>query len=284
MQELSRRQWLKLAAGATAGACALASPLRLLAQSGNRGPSFGVQLYTARALMEKNVAKTLAKTAKTGFKEVELAGLFDNAPKEFKKMLDDAGLTAPSSHIPLQGFEKDFGKTLESALTLGNKYIVLPYIMPEQRQSFDIYKHVADLLNTCGEQAKQAGITVAYHNHDFEFEQLAEGQPMAFLLNNTDKDLVQFELDLYWASKVNQDPVAIFKQHPGRFPLWHVKDMAKDGSIANVGEGTIDFQRIFDAANVAGLRHGFIEHDSTKKPIATFKRGYKTLQTLQLPS
>ncbi len=279
MQKISRRQWLKMTA-ATATALAAGNPITALAKTDKGGPGFGVQLYTARHMMEANVADTLAKTAATGCREVELAGLFDHSPSEFKQLLNKNGLTAPASHIPLPEFENNFDQALETALALGNKYLVLPYILPEQRKTFDIYKHIAELLNSCGEKSQKVGVTVAYHNHEFEFDQFEEGQPLEYLLNNTDANLVSFELDLYWVTQAKQDPVSIFKQHPGRFPLWHIKDLAKDGSITDVGKGTIDFKRIFDVADIAGLKHGFIEHDKTKDPIATFHQGFKELTSL----
>ena len=133
-------------------------------------------------------------------------------------------------------------------------------------------------MNGWAAACKQAGMRFAYHNHDFEFMPLEGEVPYDIILRQTDPETVFLELDLYWASKAGQDPVTLFENNPGRFPLWHVKDMAADGSIADVGDGVIDFPRIFSVADQAGLEHAFIEHDNTTHPQATLRKGLAATQ------
>jgi sugar phosphate isomerase/epimerase len=249
--------------------------------SGNRAQvRVGVQLYTLRSLMEKDVRKTLQQVAATGYSEVELAGYYDHSPSELRRILDGEGLSAPASHIALDMLDQQFDAVLAGAMVLGNEYIVLPYLFEHQRTSIDDYKRLADKMNHWGEACQKAGIRFAYHNHDFEFMPLDSELPYNIILQQTDRQTAFLELDLYWATKAGQDPVALFEDNPGRFPLWHVKDMAVDGSIVDVGDGVIDFPRIFSAANQAGLEHGIIEHDTTTNPQATIRKGLATVKKL----
>lgn len=281
MNTLTRRQWLK---GAMAGIVSLQfGGCGIAGADSKRIPGMGVQLYSARKLMEQDVAKTLAMTAATGYHNVELAGLFNHSAKEFRNMLDNAGLRAPANHVPLAAMQENIAAVIDDAATLGNDYIVLPYLMPEQRKSLDDYKRVIELLNKTAELAKKAGMRMAYHNHDFEFQMLEGQKPYDLLLQQTDPDMVFFEMDLYWVKKAQHDPIALIKANPGRFLLWHLKDMAEDGSFANVGAGIMDFQSLFDVADVSGLEYGFVEHDTTSNPEETFREAWQTLHSLNPP-
>jgi len=267
-----------MAAGVGVGFASMALPVF---SGGNRGQAgIGVQLYTLRHLMEKNVRMTLQLVAAAGYSEVELAGYYDHSPYDLRCILDGEGLTAPSTHILLDTLNKEFDSVLEGAISLGNKYIVLPYLLEHQRTSLDDYKRLADKMSAWGEACQKAGIRFAYHNHDFEFMRLDGEFPYDIILQQTDRDLVFLELDLYWATKAGHDPVKIIEDNPGRFPLWHIKDMGTDGRIVDVGDGVIDFQRIFLLADQAGLKHGFIEHDTTAHPQATLRKGLAVVKQI----
>jgi len=240
----------------------------------------GLQLYTVRDAMEKDAAGTLARVAQIGFNSVEGATytgtqkFYGMEAKPFAKLLKDNGLIIPSSHYRL-GEEKnkgeivkgtvlhDWNKAVDDASELGAKYMVCAWLSPEERGSLDHYKYIAEQLNIAGETCKKHGIQLCYHNHDFEFEKQQKIFPFDVLINNADKNLVKFEIDLYWIKKAKQDPVALFKKHPGRFPLWHVKDMdsTPQHSFTEVGNGIIDFKEIFDRADTAGLQYFFVEQD-----------------------
>ena len=141
-------------------------------------------------------------------------------------------------------------KAVEDAATLGQKYMVVAYLMPEERKSLDDYKKIAADLNKAGETCKKAGIQLCYHNHDFEFQAMEGTLPFDILMSQTDSKLIKVELDLYWAVKANHQPLDLFKKYPKRIELWHVKDMDNTDKkfFTEVGSGTIDFTSIFKAA------------------------------------
>ena len=145
--------------------------------------------------------------------------------------------------------------------------MVCAWLSPTERGNIDHYKKLADYLNTAGETCKKAGIQLCYHNHDFEFETIDGQVPYDLMLKTLDPKLVSMELDLYWTTYANHDPIKLFEAHPGRFNQWHVKDMRKDDRKLNadVGTGSIDFKSIFAKADVAGFKHFYIEHDTFPK-------------------
>jgi len=274
---IRRRTFLGLVAGGVGlGIANLGLPG--LAGGSKKQVGVGVQLFTLRDLMEESVPKTLQLVAATGYSEVELAGYYNHSPADLRRALEAEGLRAPATHILLDALDKDFNAVLEGALELRCQYIVLPYLLEHQRISLDDYKRLADKMNGWGEACRKAGVRFAYHNHHFEFAPLENVLPYDIILQKTDPELVFLELDLYWVTKAGQDPVKLFEHHPGRFPLWHIKDMAADGSIADVGDGVIDFPRIFAVADKAGLERGFIEHDTTNHPEVTIRKGLAAMK------
>lgn len=264
----------------------------------SKGSLIGLQLYTVRDAMEKDPAGTLARVAKIGFTSVEGATytgsqkFYGMSPSAFAKLLKENGLVIPSSHYRL-GEETNNGsavegtilhnwdKAVDDAAEAGVKYMVCAYLSVDERKGTDHYKYVADQLNTAGERCKKAGLQLCYHNHDFEFIPQDNVLPYDILLS-ADKDLVKMEVDLYWVTKAGRDPIALFDQHPGRFPLWHVKDMDNTDKkdFTEVGNGVIDFKRIFAQSGKAGMQYFFVEQDkcpgspfdSITKSIAYIKR------------
>ena len=224
----------------------------------------GVQLYTVRDEMKRDVAATLARVAQIGYTEVEFAGYFDHTPSEIRAMLDANRLTAPSAHVPLQMLQADLSGVLAAAKTIGHQYIVCPWLDPSQRgSSVEAWKTFGATLTDIGRQVQQAGLQFAYHNHDFEFTKIGDAVPFDVLLANSDPQLVKLEMDLYWATKAGQDPLAWFAKYPGRFPLVHVKDgSAGKMEMEPVGSGSIDWKRIFAKRELAGIKHYFVEHDN----------------------
>ncbi|MFD1467091.1 sugar phosphate isomerase/epimerase family protein [Hymenobacter caeli] len=272
---LSRRSFLASSALLSAGL--LVSP-SLLAYNKRY---IGLQLYTVREAMAKDPAGTLAQLAKIGYNSVEGATytgsqqFYGMTPQAFAALLKQNGLIMPSSHYrlgeemangaPVPGtMLHDWDRAVDDAAAAGVKYMVCAYLSEAERGTLDHYKYVADQLNKAGERCQKAGLQLCYHNHDFEFK-AQNGQLPYDLLLATDKKLVQMELDLYWVTKAGHDPLALFKQHPGRFPLWHVKDMDKtlQQAFTEVGNGSIDFKKIFAHAKEAGLQYFFVEQDAT---------------------
>lgn len=242
----------------------------------------GIQLYTVRGLMEQDVEGTLAALAHIGYDEVELAGLHGRSARAMRSILDRLELTAPAGHISLQQIRDDMDRVLEDAATLGHRYVVCPFIDGADR-SVSGYRRVAELFDGAAQAADRVDVGFAYHNHDFEFTPLPDGSlPYDLILAETDPALVQMEMDLFWITKGGADPLAYFARHPGRFPLVHVKDMTAAGEMVNVGEGAIDFARIFARSEQAGIRHYFVEHDQPSAPLDDVKVSYDYLRRLDV--
>lgn len=235
----------------------------------------GLQLYTLRDELPKDVKGTLEKVAKAGYTTVETYGFsikdqfWGLTPKELKKILDDNGLKAVSGHYNLGSFLYD-GNTaeliaaIEAAKVLKNEFLTVPWIDEPFRRSIEDYKKIAARVNEAAEMCKKAGLKLAYHNHDFEFKKYDGVTGYEILLKETDKDLVYFELDLYWVVHSGNDPLKLFKENPGRFKMWHVKDKDKNNNDLNteVGSGTIDFKPFFAAAKQSGMVHFFVEQEN----------------------
>jgi sugar phosphate isomerase/epimerase len=272
-------------------ACALGGGLAGLARpaGARRLERVGLQLYTVRAELVRDVEATLARVAEIGFSEVELAGLAGLTPAAFAELLKRHGLAAPSGHTQLGELEGDrLEAQLEACATLGHRYLVCAWLAPDQRRSIDQYRAHAELFNRAGERCRSAGVRLAYHNHDFELAP-PEGPdgdtvPLDVLLDRCDPQLVAFELDLYWITKGGGDPLAYFERWPGRFELFHVKDMdaTEARSFTEVGAGVIDFERIFAHAGEAGVRHSFVEQDVVKGDLwQSLRTSYETVRALR---
>ena len=251
------------------------------AASGNLGP-LGVQLYTVRDEMKKDVAATLARVARIGYKEVEFAGYFGRSPREIRALLDANGLRAPSSHLqgPIVGDE--WAAALDAATVIGHEWVVVPWIDASQRRTLDDVRRVAERFDQAAADAQRAGLRFAYHNHDFEFAPVEGRLPYDVLLEHTDPSLVAMEMDLYWITKAGQDPLAYFAKHPGRFPMVHVKDAKGDAArtMTEVGSGVIDWRRLLSHRGEAGIRHYFVEHDQPADAFASIESSYRYLAGL----
>lgn len=278
--ELNRRSFIKTSALASTALAIM--PSCLSASESSR--KIGVQLYTVRQEMENDPMGTLKLIADIGYKSIEAAGYADGktygfSGKELKSILNDLGLEFTSGHIRQNVFENSFDQAIEFMTEAGQEYAVFPWLAPDQRTSIDQFKGYAETLNRCAEKAQKAGITVCYHNHDFEFQTLEGQLPIDVLMNETDADLVKMELDLYWITKAGFDPIAFFQEHQGRVPLWHVKDMANtpERGFAEVGTGTIDFKKIFEAKNASGMKCFFVEQDVSEHPMQSIQTSYTNL-------
>jgi sugar phosphate isomerase/epimerase len=273
----SRREFLRITAAGAVGAA-------FLSQYGCKSnPEIGLQLYTIRDAMDKDVPGSLKKVSEIGYKYIELAGYADGKfykyePIEFRKMVNDLGMEILSSHTQVEGA----GVTLDNAkkmaedhAKLGVKYCLQPWIVEEMRTTIASYQRMAANWNQIGEIMKEFGMQFGYHNHNFEFGTL-EGKIPYFdvMLADLDKNLVTMELDIFWTTKAGQDPVEIFKKYPGRFQLLHMKDMytkeapffttvgVKD--FAPVGDGVIDFKRILAEKKTAGMKYMVVEQDQSR--------------------
>ncbi len=256
----------------------------------------GLALYTVRDDMGKDAKATLQAVADTGYKNIEAAGYKDGkyynmTPQDFKKLLNNLGLNPISTHqsaITLDNADVMFA----DAKTAGFEYFVVPvppmglFKYYKETQSMGMTggaANLAKILSTLGEKCDKAGLKLLYHNHDFEFKKDKEGiVTIDYLLENTNPKYVNFQMDLYWVIKAGADPVAYFKKYPGRFKIWHVKDMDDQGRFAPVGNGNIDFSVILANKKLSGMEYYLVEQDRTfnMKPLEAIKVSHKGLKEI----
>ena len=258
----------------------------------------GVQVYTVRNALANNFAGTIKNVAEIGYDYIELFNykegkIYDKPVKEISSIIADNNIKAVSLHVgtgarsPDQDatMVKNWERVVADAAEMGLDYLVCAYLAESERKSIDDYKKVADLFNKSAEVCQQYGIQFGYHNHAFEFTAMEDKVPYDILLAQTDKDLVKMELDLYWIIKAGQDPLKYFKAHHGRFPLWHVKDMSKNDEqyFTEVGNGSIDWQTIFQHTEMSGMKRFFVEQDvcRDKSPLERLAISYKYLKQLE---
>lgn len=259
----------------------------------------GMTLYTLRDEMSTNPKETLKKVADIGYKYVEAVEykdgkLYNMTPEAFKKELNDLGMVPLSVHMGMLNLE-NANELIADAKAAGFKYIVAPvppmslFKYDQKTQSLsmtDNLDSLVNILNILGQKITAAGLEFLYHNHNFEFEENQNGVvPIDYMLENLDSSNVNFQMDLYWVIKAGADPVTYFEKYPGRFKIWHVKDMDEQGRFAPVGEGTIDFKRIFEKKDLSGMEYYIVEQDQTyggMEPIEAIKISHEELKSLGL--
>ena len=291
MKQQSRRDFLKNGLLATSAVALLPNAL-LAAHDGPNHKHIGVQLWSVKDDMKADAKGTLAKLAKMGYKEVEGFGydngkFFGYTPSELAKALAENGLKMPSFHgmITSKDYEggvlsERFKKMAQDCKAVGVETIFCPWMDTEDRPKARL---MALIYNKAGAYCKTLGMRFGYHNHDFEFKEFNEGEMLyKTLLEHTDKNLVDFEMDLYWVEHAKESPVEWFKKYPGRFTYFHVKDHdpVKNVSV-EVGEGDINFQKIFDS-KLSGAKHFVVELEAYKRtPLEGVEIGLKNLKKLK---
>lgn len=299
---LNRRKFLQSTGTLVLGGLALSGKAGSLL-SGMAPHPVGLQLFTFFGIIDDDVKGTLTKIAAVGYKEMESAfskkgGYYGMKPKDFKAMVNDLGMKWKSHHVlgapfkmppgakmpngpdgkpmvipPMKNLRDNMQELVDDAAEGGIQYLVCANA---PTGTIEEIKSSIEILNKTGVACKKAGIQFCYHNHDMEFKPIDGQVPYHMLLTETDAKNVKMELDLAWAVKGGQDPVKLFKDHPGRFPLWHVKDLdATHNTILPVGSGTIDFKRIFANKAESGMQHFFVEHDGPKDAMASIKSSYE---------
>lgn len=289
---LTRRGFLeRTLQGVVAGATVGVSELWGAGQLAWSKP-IGLEMYTVRELFAKDPAGTLKKVAAVGYQEVEIGpGV---KPADLTQDLRAAGLTAPSGYLDVPKTVEQWKKTLDQAHAYGLRYAAVgdnPHLDAET------WKRRADLFNECGRLSQRAGIQFCYHNHFREFARVDNTTGYDIMLTQCDPKLLKMEMDIFWAVYAGQDPLAYFRQYPGRFPLLHIKDL-KPGfatstsdfpydrgpnPFAPAGQGRIDWKAIFAHARQAGAQHIFVEQDRCDgSPLDAIKISYEYLRKLQL--
>lgn len=249
---------------------------------------YGIQLFTLRDVIPADPKGTLKEIASYGFKQIEGydgdQGLFWNMKNtEFKSYLDGLGLNMVSAHCNIN---ENFEEKAAQAAEIGMKYLICPYIGPQT--SVDNWKKVTDKFNACGEICNKNGIRFAYHNHAYSFKAFSGMIPHDFIMENTDPDLVDHEMDIYWVVTGGADPIDYLKKYPNRFKLCHVKDRSKTAAAdermasVNLGTGKIDFPSILKVAKDNGMEYFIMEQEKYEgtTPMAAAKAGAEYLDQL----
>ncbi len=273
--------------------------------------NYGVQLFTTMSVIDKDVEGTLKQIAAIGYKEIESAfsmkgGYYGMKPKEFAKLVSDLGMSWQAHHVSGAPFRRPTGATpppaadgkaasarpampamksllndtqqiVDEAAEGGVKYLVCASIPVNKMEEI---KMSLEILQKAAEAAKKAGLTFVYHNHTAEFEAVEGQLPFDMMASQISADLLKFELDLAWATKAGVNIPELFKKHPGRFPLFHVKDLNKEQKPVEVGTGYIDFKPIFAAAKTAGVKHFFIEQDGAPSPVDNLRTSFNNLKKI----
>lgn len=293
--------------------------------SGSPFKNAGLQLFTLRDLLTQNPKEVLTSVSKIGYTHVETYGadgetgtLWGVSVDELKKILNDNGLYTYSGHYDLGKYldkdsteQENVEKYIEIAHNLGQKYIIAPVPPMHKISSLDQtdYQYMADQLNKAGEMAKKAGLTMGYHNHFWEFKEFGNGtKGLDILLAFTDPDLVTFELDMFWINKAGERAASYFSKYPGRFQLWHIKDMDREFSepiaqnnidprtgkrdtvnlleilssikYTEVGSGSIDYTALAQYAEESGLKYAYVEQDEiyANDKYSSIKKSYDYIQ------
>ena len=276
----TRRQFIK-----NTGALAIGSTfLQSFAAPYKKVKNVGIQLYTFRKEMLADATGTLKQLSALGIKQIESARsakghYYGLKPKEIRQVCSDLGMTLRSGHVHL---DAQWEQTLNDAAEAGQEYLICS-TMPTNGQSISNYKSVAAAFNKAGEDCKKHNIKFGYHNHEYEFEQENGEIFYDVLLNNTAADLVHMELDLGWVVASGQSPVDYFNRFPGRFPLWHLKDMdLTKKESTEFGRGGVDIKLMMQNANQSGLKYFFVEQEEyASTPLESMKHNMEYLRKLR---
>lgn len=257
-----------------------------LLKAANLKKNIGLQLYTIRNQIQQDLPGALRSVAQTGYTWLEAAGYSEGKfygllPADFGKIVEDLGMQLISSHATFE--PEDQQQAIDSHAELGVKYMVYPMLPVTKKESKDHFSMAAARLNEIGQACSLSGLKFGYHNHAFEFVKIEETTGYDLLLSFTDPNLVCFEADLYWMIYAGIDPVDYFQKYPGRFELWHIKDMQdnQEKDFTEIGTGTIDFKRMFRHEEQAGMAYFFVEQDNCKiNPLESVKISYKNLRKI----
>lgn len=226
-----------------------------------------IQLYTLREACEQDFAGTLKRVAELGFDGVEFAGFGGLTAQDVKRLLDKYQLQASSSHVPLDQLQNNLDQVIEEQKILGSKYIVIPYLGDDQRDEAS-YRSLISFIEEAGEKCRKEGLTLCYHNHDFELERLSDGRTaLETILEDTSAENVKAEFDVYWLQKADHNPVEWIHRFKDRTPLLHLKDMTLDDEkfFAELGTGGVDIDAVIEAGKEIGVDWFVVEQDATRK-------------------
>lgn len=243
----------------------------------------GVQLHTVKDEMKRNVAKTLEQVSSIGYAEVEFAGYFGQSPREIKTFLERNNLNAPSAHVSFADMKNSFKETVSAAKEIGHRYLIVSSFHPEIPKTLEDVHRLAIFLNQTGKFCNEEGLQFGFHNHATEFQPIDGKLPFDILLEETDPKFVVVQIDTYWVVHAHHDPVVYLRKFPGRFPLFHLKDIdnSPDRNSTEIGNGTIDWKFLLAEAISSGTKHFFVEQEHfTQSTMQSVRVSFGYLRTL----
>jgi sugar phosphate isomerase/epimerase len=291
---LSRRNMVRLLAGGVAGGALLPQLARAAGVMTGYAPGvhsghdarridrIGLQLYTVRSALIKDLEGTLDAIATAGITELEFAGYYNKDAAWWTSALKQRGFTAPATHEGMPATDAEWAPIFERAKTIGHEIVIVPSPRVKVRTEKTSWMEFAARMNTGAQMAKAAGLRFGFHNHDQEFRAVEDTTPYEILIKETDPSLVLFEMDIFWTVKAGQDPLALMKRLGKRIVCVHVKDAtaAPELKMTEVGAGTIDFKTILKQGRANGLQHWFIEHDNPTDAIASITASAAAMKKL----
>ena len=243
----------------------------------------GLALYTVRDRTSRDYERTLQQVAEIGYRDVDMY-IYDakREPGATRAMLDRVGLACPSARVATPALYRGWDRFLDAANALGARWITLANVSYEERLELRDWYELADVLNKAGEAARRRGLSLCYHNHSFELDEMESAIPLDLLLVSTDPALVKLQMDVYWMTHGGRDPVEEIRRLGSRVASLHLKDMTPPPAraITSVGRGMIDFKSVLAAAADAKVSHYFVEEDSPADSMAAVRSSYNYLARL----
>jgi sugar phosphate isomerase/epimerase len=282
----SRRTFLKTSGYAAAGVALSGTMLSFCTPANREHMPFGLQLYTLRHVIGDDPQGVISQVADFGYRQIEsyegpLGMFWGMGNRDFKSFLDDLGITMISTHANV--FD-DLDRKVDELAEIGVENIVSPWIGPQD--SLDDYRAIAEQFNQIGETVNNAGLKFAYHNHAYTFEEQEGELPQDVLMENTDPDLVEYQLDIYWVAITGEDPAAWFRRYPNRFTSCHVKDLANgdDPESTILGTGTIDYPSLLPVAKENGMKYFIVEQEAytNTTPLDAVRENAEYMKNLEI--
>ncbi|MGL5562874.1 MAG: sugar phosphate isomerase/epimerase family protein [Tannerellaceae bacterium] len=280
----NRRDFLKHASMLLAGT---AFSSNLFSSCSQSNKNIGLQLYSLRDLVkDQGIQTTLETVSKMGYKNLELAGYNDGkmyglAPSELKKMVSDLGMKVTSSHVG-QAYNKEkeaevmgwWDQAIDAHNELGVKYMIQPWMPVNDQTTLDDLKTYCDYFNTVGYKTAAASMAFGYHNHDFEFKNVEGQRIYDYLLNNTSKNHVFFQMDVYWVAQGGADPVEYMQKYADQMKVLHIKDEKEIGRSKQM-----DYKPIFDQMYANNIKDYYVEVErySENDPVASVTESFNFL-------
>lgn len=314
---MTRKKFLNYSALATAS---LLTPSFMM---NTKNYPLGLGLFSVPKGLNDDLEGTLDMFAAIGFEELEVfgpytfsdektkqewaatsqmlgfsaSGFYGHTPEDFEAKVKDRGMSIPSMHTDIETLQHNMSALGEAARKIGATYVVLPALPEPYRKDMDNYKRSAELFNEIGKNAREEGIRFCYHNHGYGLKPWGTERPIDLILEQTDPDLVFFEMDLFWTTAGGINPIELLDKHPNRYKMLHIKDMKPikefqgDGSspqewfglfpnITSCGKGDIDLDGIIKKSKEIGVEHFFVEQDMVTQPEVALKESFDYLKTL----